>query len=286
MRQRAGSLLAISNQSRQGRVFFVPYAVRLPQTQTRHVTVWPQWPYDDKPGNAKPVGDSRFRWPPAKPSEVAAEREARKSKVISDKEMEGIRAKEHLKIWHDLVSLDWNSWERRFWNMRERSIPYDESTYTLLMHGYMLSHRHAGENAFHVLDEMRKAEIHPALVRINQRFLDAAVELQTLGARPEAGLWQNVTRLCWHCAIRFQKKRRTRLQKNLEALEPNDVLALSPADAQRWLRNHDRVELPASSSGRSRFLSGPSDGFDSRLAVPDRLRIESSRGRKSKKQRR
>ena len=32
----------------------------------RRVTVWPQWPYDEK-AVAKPVGDPSFRWPPGAP---------------------------------------------------------------------------------------------------------------------------------------------------------------------------------------------------------------------------
>merc|ERR1719343_1775104 len=110
--------------------------------------------------------------------------------------MEAVRFKMNRQIWEHMVYYDWSAWERRFWEMRERAIPYDEVTYTLLMHGYLLSHRHSGENAYHVLEEMRRAEMHPALVRLNQRLLDSSFELLELGHRPEASLWQNVARLC------------------------------------------------------------------------------------------
>merc|ERR1740139_1175632 len=137
-----------------------------------------------------------------------------------------------------MVWYDWHAWERAFWELRERAIPYNEVTYTLLLHGYLLSHRHVAENSYQVLEEMRQAETHPALLRLNQRMLDSAFELAEMGHRPQAARWRNVTLLCWHVAVRFQKKRQARLRDELEALEPNAALMLSPGDAQRWLSSH------------------------------------------------
>ena len=71
-----------------------------------------------------------------------------------------------------MVGLDWSTWERRFWELKERSIPYDETAYTLLLHGYVLSHRHQSENAYLVLDEMKKAETHPVSNSLFQHFFD------------------------------------------------------------------------------------------------------------------
>lgn len=239
--------------------------------QWRCVTVWPQWPYDEKASNAKAVGEPEFRWPPRKPPKEPAA-----GQQLSPAELEDTRGKTHLAIWTDMVDSNWSSWERRFWDLRERRIPYDEVTYTLLLHGYLLSHRHSAENAYLVLEEMKRAETHPALVRLNERLLNSAFELRELGVQPEASRWQNVVRLCWHCSIRFQKKRRRRLYDELEALEPDDVLALGADDAVGWLRGHDRLALPppSSSSGPARFLAG-------RAALP--ALTPPSQGRRSKR---
>lgn len=208
---------------------------------------------------------------------------------MKPEEMEAARWKAHEHIWRDMTWVDWSSWERRFWDLRERAIPYDEVTYTLLLHGYLLSHRHAAENAYHVLEEMRRAEVHPAILRLNHRLLDAAFELRELGHRPEASMWRNVTRLCWHCAMRFQKKRRERLKHELQELEPDEALALGPGDARRWLRGHDRLALPppARGSGPARFLelsAGEAYGKAARLlSAPRPAGVPGRSGRRSRR---
>lgn len=175
---------------------------------------------------------------------------------MTSEEVKKTKKRVHRKLWEDIHACDWGAWERRFWDLKERAIPYDETTYTLLLHGYLLSHRHQSENAYLVLQEMEKAETHPALLRLNERLLNSAFELQELGCRPEKSLWRNLTRLCFHCSERFKKKRQKRLRKELEALEPDDALALGPEDAKLWLRDHDRLALPEGGARRFRFLEG------------------------------
>eukprot|EP00933_Yihiella_yeosuensis_P016909 TRINITY_DN1428_c0_g1_i2.p1 TRINITY_DN1428_c0_g1~~TRINITY_DN1428_c0_g1_i2.p1 ORF type:complete len:298 (-),score=63.12 TRINITY_DN1428_c0_g1_i2:111-1004(-) len=248
----------------------------LPALHLRWVTVWPQWPYDEEEHNAKPVGDPKFRWPPNKPPEPEP------GSALTPDEVKETKKKVHRKIWEDMNSCDWSNWERRFWDLKERAIPFDEATYTLLIHGYLLSHRHQSENAYIVLNEMAKAETHPALLKLNERLLNSAFELQELGMRPEASSWRNLTRLCWHSAVRFQKKRQKRLRRELEALDPDDALALEPSDVQLWLRGHDRMALPSPESGigRFRFLEGP-EGAKKRLPAPShdgqQLRLPASK---------
>merc|ERR1712232_935241 len=79
-------------------------------------------------------------------------------------DVEKERSKVHLRIWRATVEGDWGAWERCFWDLRERAIPYDEATYTLLMHGYTLSHRHSTASVFAVLEEMKQAGVHPVLL--------------------------------------------------------------------------------------------------------------------------
>lgn len=216
--------------------------------QRRPVTVWPQWPYDEQANEAKVVGDPTFRWPPRAPP-------ARSGEPMLPAQTERERTRLHRKIFQAIAKSDWGEWERGFVELRDRNVPFDEATYALLLHGYTLSHRHPSENAYMVLEEMKHAEIHPALVRLNQRFLDASFEFKELGVLPPQKSWQNLARLCLHSAVRFKKKRKDRLKRELLELEPDDVLALGPADAQRWISGHDRAELPPPDGTPVRFLT-------------------------------
>lgn len=216
--------------------------------QRRSVTVWPQWPYDEEAHEAKLVGDLVFRWPPKAPP-------ARTGEAMTREQTERERLRMHRKIFQAMAKSDWGEWERGFVELRDRNIPFDESTYSLLLHGYTLSHRHPSENAYMVLEEMKCAEIHPALIRMNQRFLDASFEFKELGVLPPQKSWQNLARLCLHSSVRFKKKRRARLKRELLELEPDDVLRLGPADAQRWISGHDRAELPPPDGTPARFLT-------------------------------
>ena len=62
---------------------------------SRHVTVWPQWPYDET-RSAKPVGDPKFRWPPNAPKEHEP------GAVMTQDEVEQLRKTIYSKIWEDL----------------------------------------------------------------------------------------------------------------------------------------------------------------------------------------
>lgn len=235
-------------------------------SQCRGVTVWPQWPYDENSA-AKPVGDPNFRWPPNPPLEPQP------GEALTQDQVKELRKKIYRKIFHSMCYFDWSLWERYFWELKDRAIPYDETAYTLLLHGYILSHRHQSENAYLVLDEMKRAETHPALVRLNERMMNSAFELKELGVQPMASSWQNVVRLCFHCSVRFQKKRQKRLRAELEALEPDDALALDAENIRQWLSGHDRLLLPEG-PGRFRFLTGHDNKL---LPLPQKLLPGSSR---------
>merc|ERR1712032_215070 len=126
-----------------------------------------------------------------------------------------------------------------------------------------------------VLEEMRQAETHPALLRLNQRLLDSAFELRALGVQPPDSMWLNVVKLCYHSSARFQKKRRKRLQRELEALEPDEVLQLESKDAVQWLRDHDTDELPPAKPGagmmrfRTKLFPGSMKGVSLLAAPPE-----------------
>eukprot|EP00929_Paragymnodinium_shiwhaense_P120770 TRINITY_DN92819_c0_g1_i1.p1 TRINITY_DN92819_c0_g1~~TRINITY_DN92819_c0_g1_i1.p1 ORF type:complete len:292 (+),score=42.62 TRINITY_DN92819_c0_g1_i1:60-878(+) len=224
--------------------------VVLPVWQQRSVSVFPQWPYDKSSGQAKVLGDPDFRWPPSKQTPAEPVGEA----LDSDEAVEAARLRIHRRMWAAIYNFDWGEWERCVWELRDRSIPYDEVTYVLLIHGYLVSHRHSSENAFTVLEEMRQAEVHPALVRMQERFINMAFDLQELGCRPMATLWLAYLRTSYHCSVRFQKKRQKRLRAELESLEPDEALALGPGDVKRWISRHDQLALPPPETGAKRFL--------------------------------
>lgn len=57
-------------------------------------------------------------------------------------------------------------------------------TFTLLLHGYVLSHRHRTEQAFAVLEQMRACGfIHRNLIALNENFLKTYLELNEPGVR-------------------------------------------------------------------------------------------------------
>eukprot|EP00746_Dinoflagellata_sp_MGD_P059151 gnl/MRDRNA2_/MRDRNA2_25259_c0_seq1.p1 gnl/MRDRNA2_/MRDRNA2_25259_c0~~gnl/MRDRNA2_/MRDRNA2_25259_c0_seq1.p1 ORF type:complete len:277 (+),score=52.15 gnl/MRDRNA2_/MRDRNA2_25259_c0_seq1:59-889(+) len=213
----------------------------------RRISVLPQWPDDGGTRHRAPsVGEKVPQWPPRRPQSEPM--------LLSPQDVDQLRTQLHRKIWKSLVAHDWDEWELGFAELRRRAIPYDESTYTLLLHGHVLSWRHRAENAYLVLEEMRRAEVHPALVRLNERLLNSVFELKELEARPPPSQWQNMARLCLHCAERFKKKRKARLKKELRSLDHDDVLKLKPSDVQRWLKAHDRALLPPTEEGIERFL--------------------------------
>lgn len=74
----------------------LPRRVTMPRwTCARHVTIWPQWPYDDETRAAKPVGDPKFRWPPNAPKEFEP------GEVMTHQEVQQLRKKIYSKIWED-----------------------------------------------------------------------------------------------------------------------------------------------------------------------------------------
>ena len=85
----------------------------------------------------------------------------------TEREKEKERARLHRRIWVCFAGeKDWNEWEKQFALFRQKKLPYCEVTYTLLLHGYLLSPRHRSETAYLVLEEMKRVGfVHGALIR-------------------------------------------------------------------------------------------------------------------------
>lgn len=63
----------------------------------RCITVWPQWPHDEETRSAKPVGDSKFRWP------LNAPKDPEPGAVMTEDEVRALRKKIYHKIWQDRI---------------------------------------------------------------------------------------------------------------------------------------------------------------------------------------
>eukprot|EP00920_Eleutheroschizon_duboscqi_P019848 GHVT01047600.1.p1 GENE.GHVT01047600.1~~GHVT01047600.1.p1 ORF type:complete len:419 (-),score=54.26 GHVT01047600.1:82-1338(-) len=113
----------------------------------------------------------------------------------------------HKKLWDLLKRKRFVKWEEAFEEFKATGLPADEVTYTLLLHGFVLSSRHQLDEAWGVLEEMRKAGVHPSLVRLNERLLLSYCELQGLGATPEHENWRRVLRVCWLVAALLKRRR-------------------------------------------------------------------------------
>jgi len=151
------------------------------------------------------------------------------------------------RLWNALAEKDWNRWESVVDLYKQHSLPLDEVSYTLVLHGYLLSHHHPASVALMVLEGMKNDNIHPAIVKLNEGLVNSYFELFDLGIRSSANGWQNLARLSWMSAARLRKKRMQRVRKHIESLPTVEVLKLTPVDVQKLIEaEHALAEIMAS----------------------------------------
>eukprot|EP00392_Amoebophrya_sp_AT5.2_P005894 g5904.t1 len=157
----------------------------------------------------------------------------------------------HYRIWLCMTKTqDWNRWQRLFGDFHDLQLPYDEVSYTLLLWGYVLSHRHRSENAYMVLNAMKESDfVHGALLRANEGFLNCFFELGEVQARPQKTMWQNVVRMLVHAAQRFHRRRAKRTKEELLSLPGETLMALQPADVRRELLEDVRLSRIEAGNG-------------------------------------
>lgn len=184
----------------------------------------------------------------------------------TEKDKDELKRRLHDRIWVAITKQDWNSWEQLFGIFKERALHYDEVSYILLMWGYVLSHRHRSENAYLVLEEMRRSGfVNGVLLRYNESLLNSYFELAELNARPEPFAWQNVVRLAIHAAQRYQKKRVSKMELYLKSLNPDVVMQLTPLDVHNaYLEEIKKSQVP---------MLGISGGYD---GVPRHSLVDSA----------
>ncbi|KAF4666961.1 Serine/threonine-protein kinase RIO2, partial [Perkinsus chesapeaki] len=145
-------------------------------------------------------------------------------------------------MWKALVKGDYNEWYKSSRLFKAHNLPMDETSYSLLAHGYILSHRHMASSA---LMEMKEADMHPALVKLNERFIHGYLELQDLGLTPEKTAWQTVLRTCWQCAVRLKRKRLQRIKNYLkDRVHVEDMYQLDRSDVRALISaEHEQARL-------------------------------------------
>lgn len=162
----------------------------------------------------------------------ALEPHTEKDDPISDlvEDIPELRRKLDFRLWNSLANRDWERWEGVADLYSQHSLPMDEVSYTLMCHGYLMSHHDPCSVALLVLDRMKHEKVHPAVVKLNENLLNSFFELSELGVKSRSNSWINVARLAWMSAARLRKKRMDRVREHLEKLPTEDVLKLSSGD--------------------------------------------------------
>uniref|UniRef100_A0A0G4F3N1 Uncharacterized protein n=1 Tax=Chromera velia CCMP2878 TaxID=1169474 RepID=A0A0G4F3N1_9ALVE len=130
----------------------------------------------------------------------------------------------YIQILRALLGHDFAGWEEGLKRWRAHGLPYDEVTYTLKLQGSILSHRHATENAYLVLEEMKQAGMHPVVVRMNEGFLESHTELLALLVDPPRHELVGALRPLVFAAVRVMRRRRQWIAERLRQMSPKEAI--------------------------------------------------------------
>ncbi|GIX63835.1 uncharacterized protein BcabD6B2_32700 [Babesia caballi] len=118
----------------------------------------------------------------------------------------------------------------------------DEVTYTLKAHQCILNPYKPNLSVsalqgvaifvqcYLVLEEMKQALVHPAVIRMNELLINSYFELEELKCQPPAQLWQNFAKATWQTSFRLTRQRVRKLREALSKMDPADVMRLSDED--------------------------------------------------------
>ena len=153
-----------------------------------------------------------------------------------------LRKRLDYRFWRALADKDWDRWQSVSELYHSHALPMDEVSFTLLLHGHLMSHRHASSAALLVLDQM-ESEVHPVITGLNRSLINSFFELSELGVRSSLNGWQNLVRLAWMSAARLRKKRMARVKERLQQMETREVLKIELADVQALMQaEHEEAE--------------------------------------------
>ncbi|CEM33439.1 unnamed protein product [Vitrella brassicaformis CCMP3155] len=129
----------------------------------------------------------------------------------------------HRKMWRSLHRKRWDAFEEGLEALVGSGLPMDEVSFTLALHGCIMSKKHRSEEAWDVLQQMEEAHVHPTLVRFNKRLVASFFELSQYDAAPHPILWRKVLRSAWFVAASVRARRQRAIMYRAEQLREAGV---------------------------------------------------------------
>ncbi|VWU48443.1 conserved protein, unknown function [Hepatocystis sp. ex Piliocolobus tephrosceles] len=142
----------------------------------------------------------------------------------------------YFKLWNALTEYNFTLFENTIQQFLNEGHKYDEVIYSILVHSYILNHKKKNENAYLVIEEMKRCYMHPAVININQRMINSFLELEIIFCEPSKSLWINICRFIWETSIKLNRSRKRKLKEKLNLLTPNEVLKLTKEDLKLMLK--------------------------------------------------
>ncbi|SCA48567.1 conserved Plasmodium protein, unknown function [Plasmodium ovale] len=149
----------------------------------------------------------------------------------------------YFKLWNCLTENNFTLFENIIQQFLNEGHKYDEVIYSILAHSYILNHKKKNENAYFVIEEMKRSYMHPTIIKINERMINSFLELEMIFCEPSKSLWVNICRFIWETSIKLNRQRKRRLKEKLYLLPPNDVLKLTKEDLKLILRKEYEESL-------------------------------------------
>ncbi|CRG93471.1 conserved Plasmodium protein, unknown function [Plasmodium gallinaceum] len=142
----------------------------------------------------------------------------------------------YFKLWNALTQYNFTLFENIIQQYLNEGHKYDEVIYSIITHSYILNHKKKNENAYLVIEEMKRAYMHPTIIKINERMINSFLELEIIFCEPTKCLWINICRFIWEISIKLNRERKRKLKEKLNLLPPNEVLKLTREDLKKFLR--------------------------------------------------
>ncbi|KYO00836.1 hypothetical protein PGSY75_0824500 [Plasmodium gaboni] len=142
----------------------------------------------------------------------------------------------YFKLWNAMIEHNFTLFENLIQQYLNEGYKYDEVIYSIMTHAYILNHKKKNENAYLVIEEMKRAFMHPIIIKINERMINCFLELELIFCEPSKSLWINVCRFIWETSMKLNRERRRKLRDKLNLLEPNQVLKLTKEDIKKLVK--------------------------------------------------
>ncbi|CRH03710.1 conserved Plasmodium protein, unknown function [Plasmodium relictum] len=142
----------------------------------------------------------------------------------------------YFRLWNAMTQYNFTLFENIIQQYLNEGYKYDEVIYSIITHSYILNHKKKNENAFLVIEEMKRAFMHPTIIKINERMINSFLELEIIFCEPSKCLWINICRFIWEISIKLNRERKRKLKERLNLLSPNEVLKLTREDLKKFLK--------------------------------------------------